>query len=172
MNRQQKEIAISDFKQMFSESQAAFLVNYKGLSVALVQDLRKKLRETNGSLKVTKTNLMKIAVDDIKGIGSFKEQFKDQVALVFAQKDVPSVAKKLSEFSKAHESLKILSGFFEFKVLSAQEIESLALLPSREVLLAQVVGTIKAPLTALAYTLNQVLLKPVYAIKQIAEKKQ
>lgn len=171
MNRQQKESAVSDFKQTFSASQAAFLVQYKGLNVALVQDLRKKLREANGSFKVTKANLMRIAVGDIKGIDSFKEQFKDQVGLVFAQNDVPSVAKKLSEFSKAHESLKILSGFFESKVLSNQEIETLASLPSRDVLLAMVAGTIKAPLTALASTLNQVLCKPVYAIKQIAEKK-
>ncbi len=170
MNRQQKEIAISNCKQLFSESQAAFLVNYKGLSVALIQELRRKLREANGSLKVTKATLMRIAADDIDGIAEFKGQFKDQVGLVFAKGDVPSVAKSLFEFSKENSSLQILSGFFESKVLSSQEFEMLASLPSREVLLAQVAGTIKAPLTSLASVLNQVLVKPLYAIKQIAEK--
>lgn len=170
MNRQQKEIAISDCKQLFSQSQAAFLVNYKGLSVARMQELRKSLREKNGALKVTKTNLMRIATDDIEGIDGFKDLFKEQVGLVFAYDDVPGVAKKLSDFSKTNEALKVLSGFFESKVLNAQQIERLANLPSREVLLAQVAGTLKAPLSALAGTLNQVLVKPVYAIKQIAEK--
>ena len=172
MNRQQKENVICNVKQLFSESQATFLVHYKGLDVALLQDFRRKLRETDGSFKVTKANLMKIAIGDVEGVDAFKEQFKDQVGLVFAKKDVPSVAKKLSEFSKAHDSLKILSGFFECKVLGVREIELLASLPSREVLLAQVAGTIKAPLTALASVLYQVLAKPVYAVKQIEEKKR
>jgi large subunit ribosomal protein L10 len=171
MNRQQKENAISNCKQLFSESQAAFLVNYKGLSVARMQELRRTLRETNGSLKVTKANLMRIAVDDINGIDGFKAQLNDQIGLVFAKGDVPSVAKKLSEFSKKYASLKRLSGVFESRVLGAKEIELLASLPSREVLLAQVAGTLKAPITNLARVLNQVLLSPIYAIKQIAEKK-
>lgn len=170
MNRQQKEVAISHFKQMFSDAEAAFLVNYKGLNVASLQDLRKNLREAEGSFKITKANLIKIAIDEIEGIDQFKDLLCDQIGIVFAKNDVPTVAKKLSEFSKNNEALKILSGFFESKVLSSQEIATLASLPSREVLLAHVARTIQAPLTGLAVALNQILCKPVYAIKQIAEK--
>lgn len=170
MNRQQKEVAISQFRQMFSDAQAAFLVHYKGLDVAKLQDLRKNLREADGSFKITKASLIRIAVSDLDGITSFKELLKDQVGIVFAKNDVPSVAKKLSEFSKNNESLQILSGFFESKVLSTTDISTLASLPSREVLLAQVAATIQAPIKGLAVALNQILCKPVYAIKQIAEK--
>ena len=74
---------------MLSASQAAFLVGYKGLSVAQIQTLRNDLREVGGNLKVTKARLMKIAAQNIQGIESFRDNFKDQVGLVFAQEEVP-----------------------------------------------------------------------------------
>ena len=109
MNRQQKEAVIKAFKAELTESNAAFLVKYRGLNVSQLQSLRTDLRQAGGRLKVTKARLMKIAAAEIDGIDGFKEDFKDQVGLVFAKEEVPSVAKKLVDFSKEkpHDCLEL-----------------------------------------------------------------
>jgi large subunit ribosomal protein L10 len=173
MNRQQKETVIADVHKMFAEAEAAFLVNYKGLSVAQMQSLRKNLRENKGLLKVTKANLMRLAMHDIAGAEQFAEEFKDQVGLVFVKNgEVPAVSKRLVEFSKENEALKIISGFYESRVLTGQEINFLASLPSREVLLGQLAGTLQAPMSSLARMLNQMLSRLAYVLSQVEEKKK
>lgn len=171
MNRQQKEVTLSDFKKLFAESEAAFLVQYKGLNVATLRDLRKNLRESKGIFKVTKTTLMRIAAQDIQGADEFSQDFSNQVGIVFAQGDVSALAKNLVKFSKDNAMLQIVSGFFEAKKLAKQEVEFLASLPSREVLLAQVVGTIQAPISSFVRVLNLLIIRLLYVLKQIEEKK-
>lgn len=170
MNRHQKEAAVAGVKELFEQAQATFLVNYQGMSVSHVQSLRRALRESNGEFKVTKATLMKKATQDINGIDDFAIQFKDQVGLVFAKGDVSSVAKQLKTFSEQHDALKLLSGFFEARVLSRQEIEFLASLPARDVLLAQVVGTIQAPISSFARLLNLLIVRLLYVLKEIEAK--
>src|SRR5690348_8729810 len=135
MNRQQKEAVVTQVKSLFQESQAAFLVHYKGSTVANLQTIRQLLMKQNGSLKVTKARLMKIAAKDIDGIDEFKAQFSDQIGLVFASTNSAGVAKTLVDFTKDLETFKIVSGFFERRVISAAQVSYLASLPSREVLL-------------------------------------
>lgn len=171
MNRQQKEVVVSDIKKLFSEAQATFLIQYKGLDVAHLQSLRKNLRENQSVLKVTKANLMRIAISDIGGTDGFKDQFKDQVGLVFVNGDVPAAAKKLTAFSKENESLQIISGFFEAKTLDKRSIEIIASLPPREILIAQLLATMQAPISGLANVLQQLIARPLNVLKQIAEKK-
>jgi large subunit ribosomal protein L10 len=171
MNRQQKEAVVDHVGQLFAKSHAAFLINYRGLDVSGLQSLRSSLRQDGGVLKVTKARLMKKAVEGISGIDKFKDEFKDQVGLVFAMGEVPSVAKKLVDFSSKNETVKIVSGFFESQVLTQEEISFIASLPTREVLLGQVVGTIQAPLSTLARVLHLMLTRLVVTLKQIEEKK-
>lgn len=173
MNRHQKEAIVADVKRLFTESHAAFLVHYKGLDVAHMQTLRRGLRAQQGLLKVTKTSLMKIAATGIDGIETLSDQFQDQVALVFVQNsDISGVAKHLVSFSKNNETLKVLSGVYESKVLHKDEIVFLASLPSREVLLAQLAGTLQAPIAAIPRMLNMMIVKLVCALNEIAEKKE
>src|SRR5688572_26764440 len=148
MNRQQKSNVINDFKQLFEGSNATFLVKYQGITVNGMQILRRNLRSVNSELKVTKTTLMKIAAQDIPGSEEFRNTFKERVGLVFAKGDVSGVAKQLKNFAKENEALKILTGFFESRVLTNQEIEFLATLPSKEILLAQMLGTMQAPIAS------------------------
>ncbi|MBD3273237.1 50S ribosomal protein L10 [Candidatus Dependentiae bacterium] len=170
MNRQQKEAVVKNINEQLKESNASFLIDYKGLSVAQLEDLRGDLRQVDGSFKVTKARLMKIAAQNIEGIDSFKEDFKDQVGLVFVKGEVPSVAKKLVEFSKENEQLDIVSGFFESKTISKEQISYLASIPSREVLLAQLAGTIQAPISTFARLLNQMIVRLVYVLDQVSKK--
>lgn len=169
MNRQQKEAAITTIKDLFSKSQAAFLVGYRGLTVANLHSLRKDLRKSGGTFKVTKAKLMKLAAKDIKGCEDFSNQFKNQVGIVFVNQEVPAVAKTIVTFSKQNENLNIISGFFESHTLSKQEIENLAAIPSKEILLAQLMGTLQAPVAALVRTLNAIATSVQTTLQQVSE---
>ena len=170
MNRQQKEAVVADFKDMLSQSQASFIVNYKGLDVSGMISLRRKLRESGGKLKVTKARLMKVAAEGIDGIDHFKDDFKDQIGIVFALDEVAPIAKQLVEFAKRNKNLEVVSGFSESKVLSKSEVEFFASLPSREVLLAQLLGVLQAPITGLARVINAPMQQLVSVLDAIAKK--
>ncbi len=154
MNRQAKEQAVVNSRQMFSNAQAAFLVNYKGLPVHLMQALRKEIREADGSFKVTKARLMKIAVQDIPGSQDFSQNFRDQVGLVFVNNEVTVVAKKVVEFAKEYDALKIIAGFFEHRLITKAEVVALGSIPSRNVLLATLIYSLQSPLINLVGTLE------------------
>ncbi len=171
MNRQEKEKVISSTKELVSKSQAVFVVNYKGLSVAKMQNLRNCIRQNGGQLKVIKSSLMDIASKDIDGAEEFKSSFKDQIGFVFAKGDVSAVAKQLIGFSKENDALKVVTGIFESKVLNPSQIDMIASLPSREVLIAQVLGTMQAPIASFVRVLNQVVASLPQVLKQIEEKK-
>lgn len=154
MNRQQKELVVADVRKMFGSSEATFLVNYKGLSVQLMQTLRKQIRESSGTMKVTKARLMKIAAKDVQGGQEFVDKFKDQVSLVFAKSDATTVAKRIVDFAKENESLRIIAGFFEERLISKEEVIALGSLPSRDTLLATLVYTLQSPMVGLVATLE------------------
>lgn len=172
MNRQQKEIAIADIRRMMSEAQGTFLINYKGMTVSSLQGLRKKVRVDGGKVKVTKASLMRIAAQDIQGAEAFASSFRDQVGLVFAGKDISSLAKELANFAKEHEAMKIVAGFYESKVLTQQDIKMLASLPSRDVLIAQLLGTMQAPMTSFVRILNLLIARLAFVLKRIEEQQQ
>lgn len=172
MNRQQKAEIIEDLKKMMASAQATVLVNYKGLDVPLLQSLRKNLRKEGSQLRVTKATLMRIAAQDMAGSDGFSKEFKDQVGLVFVSKDISGTAKQLSTFAKENEALKIIAGFYESKLLTRQDLDILASLPSREVLIAQVVGTMQAPITNFVRVLHMMIARLAFVLKSIEEKKQ
>lgn len=171
MNRSQKELVINELKNSFLNSEASFLVNYSGLTVAQMQDLRRKLTEQDGKLKVSKARLMRIASSSDESLSEFSKNFKEQVGLVFAQANVPGVAKKIIEFSKNNKALDIIAGYFEKRMISKADISILATIPPRDVLLAQVIRGIQGPVAGLACVLNAVILRLLYVLKEVANKK-
>lgn len=155
MNRQEKEHVLKSLQNDFSASNAAFLVGVKGLTVSQLQKLRKDLRPKGGKLKVTKARLMKIAADDVgDGLDVLNPFFKDQIAVVFAGNEPSGIAKVLFDFSKTNTSLKLIAGCFDKQLLNEQSIKQVAQLPSKEVLLAMLCGTLQAPVAQLARVLN------------------
>jgi large subunit ribosomal protein L10 len=171
MNRHQKEAVVTDFQEMFEKAKATFLVNYRGVIVADMQKLRRGLREQEAILKITKARLMKIATQQIDSIDEFRNNFKDQIGLVFAMGEVPAAAKTLIDFSKESKSFKILSGFFGNRVIDKQQIDLLASLPSQDILLAQVVGTLQAPIAGLTRVLHLLVVRLLHTLQQAADKK-
>lgn len=171
MNREQKSALITSLKNQFSESAASFVVNYNGLTVEQMQSLRKSLRAHGAHVKVAKARLMRLAAHDVPAAHIMTPFFKQQVCIVFAQNEVPSVAKELSAFAKNHEAFKIIAGSLEQRLLDEAGVNRIASLPSREVLLAQTCGTLKAPISGLVFALKGVQLKLLCALKQIGDKK-
>lgn len=171
MNRQQKEVLVELLHSDFAKSNAAFLVGFQGMSVAQMQTLRSKLRDKGGRFKVAKVRLVKRAIEGVKEAGLLIPFLKDQLGVVFASDEPTAIAKVLYDFSKANEQLTLVSGCFESSLLDKEAIARIALLPSREVLLAQVCGAIKAPASNVVAVLNMHLLRLVLVLKQVGEKK-
>ncbi len=176
MNRQEKEVVVSDLTKLFTDYDSAFLVNYKGLSVATLQALRRNLRKEGEVFKVTKARLMKRAASDAgqsqAWVDELQGNFKNQIGLVFSSSDVSLIAKKLVGFAKEHEKMQIISALVKSKVLSLEEIRMIASLPPREQLLAMVLGTMKAPITSFAQVLNAMLVKLVVVLQEVAKQKE
>lgn len=173
MNRRQKEETVSSLQSALTDSQGSFLVEYKGLSVAELMNLRTSLRSQGGRFKVAKVTLMRRALqalpEDVQeGIAP---HLKEQVGLVFAKDESPAIAKTLKEFAKEHAFLKLQVGLLEQKVLDKASVEALASLPSREVLLGQLCGTLQAPVSSFARVLTMVPTKLVLVLKAIEQQK-
>lgn len=171
MNRQEKFELIESLKDSLQNSQASFLVEYKGLDVASLMSLRKKLREHGGSFKVAKVTLVRRAIQEFPEFSGLDTFLHDQVALVFSQNEPPAVAKVLYNFAKEHKSLHIKGGCFEEQILSVDAVQELATLPSREELLAHVCGTIQAPTAQLVYALQSLMVQLAWVIEEAGKKK-
>lgn len=168
MNRQQKEDLVGTLKQQFGASSAAYVVGYKGLPVSALQKLRKDLRNKGGSFKVVKMRLLKRALDT-KELDPY---FKEQRAVVFATQEPTAIAKTLQQFAEQNEKFEIVGGYFEHEVCDKETVRFIATLPAREVLLAQLVGTMQAPISRCVGLLNIMMSRLVIVLAQIAEKKQ
>lgn len=172
MNKNQKELVVADVNSLISSSQATFLVEYKGMSAASLRNLRKVLRVDGGTFKVVKATLMRRAVVDIAGSDDFKNHFKNQVGLVFAKSNVSGVAKSLVAFEKDNNNLPVIvAGFYESQSLSLDQVKFIASLPSKEVIIAQLLGTMQAPIMQFARVLHAMIAQLLYVLKRIEEKK-
>ena len=173
MNRSQKELLVGDLAQQLQGASAAFLVNYQGSTVKTLHTLRKKLRAKDSSFRIAKARLLKLAVSTMPGGSDFAQMLKEQVGLVVATSaDVSGVAKDLLEFARGNETIKVVSGFYEAQVLSTEQMIYFASLPSREVLLGQVLGTLQAPIAQFVRLLNLLIVRLLYVLQRIAEQKQ
>lgn len=171
MNRQEKSQVINSVKADFQGSEASFVVSVKGLTVDDVQKLRKSLYAKKSALRVVKNSLLKIAISDLSNLKDLAHYFKEQVAIVFADHSASEIANILYEAAKINDKFKLLGGSLDSKVLNGKQVEHLAKLPSKEILLAQVCGTLQAPIRAYVNILNQLIVRLLWVLKKIEEKK-
>jgi large subunit ribosomal protein L10 len=173
MNRQQKELVVQLLRERFSHSPASFIVGYKGLTVNQLQQLRSALRTRGAALKVAKARLMKLAVGDLEDSQALTPYLKDQIGIVFVSDKSPTgVAKVLNDFAKDHEALRLVGGTIEGAFVDQSAIGRIASLPSKEVLLAQLCGTLQAPISRMVFVLSMQLAQLPMVLRQIAEKKK
>ena len=169
MNREEKAVVIDQIAGELGASEAIFAMDYRGITVAQVAELREKLRVSDTKLRVTKNSLSERAADQA-GVADIKPLLVGPTALALVKGDVAVAAKVLSDTSRALRGpLTFKGGFMGGSLLSSVEVETIARLPSRDVLNAQLVGTIAAPLTGLARTLNALIAGVAIQLGQIRD---
>ncbi len=166
MNKQQKAELVSSLHKTLKGSNATFLVRYRGLSVEQMQKLRGKLRGSEGSFRVSKVRLLRRALDGIEGSNELDGFLQDQIGVALAFGEAPAVAKVLHDFAKEHDALQVVAGLMDAVVLDVTAVRKIATLPSRDVLIAQVCGGIKAPLQGLTTTLYTSYARLAWVLRQ------
>lgn len=157
MTRERKSEEISFISERFGRAKAAFLVDYKGLNVEKVTDLRKTLRPLEAEMKVVRNTLAIRALKDHPEVETaLSDKFVGTNAIVFVYGDASAPAKALSEFQKTAEELQIKSGVMDGKGLDEQGIKFLATLPGKDELRAQLLGLLSAPMGKFLGTLDAV----------------
>ena len=150
---------------------AMWVVDYCGLTVKDIQALRTAIRESGASLKVYKTTLMQIALEE-SNLPTLDDMLAGPSAFVFAGNDVAAAAKAVKTFAKANKNLEIKGGLMEGEQVSAAQVEAIASLPSREELLAQIAGAISGVARGLAVALNGVPSGLAQVTKAVADQKE
>lgn len=157
ITRADKAEEIASLSEKFGRAKAAFLVDFKGMSVEQVTDLRKKLFPIESEMKVVRNTLAIRALKDHPASEeALADSFVGNNAVVFAFGEAPASAKALQDFAKIVELLQVKVGVMEGKKLDANGIAALANLPSKEVLRAQFLGVLQAPMSKFVGTLNAV----------------
>ena len=151
----QKEEEVSKLAEKLKEAKIILLTDYRGINVADVTKLRADLRNTNSEYKVIKNNIIKRALD-ANGESGLDDLLEGPTAIVIGTEDYLEPSKVIYNFSKNNEFYKIKGGIIEGKVMTAEEIITLAKLPSRQELMAKLAGALLGNITKLAVALDQV----------------
>jgi large subunit ribosomal protein L10 len=146
---EQKKQVVSDIAAKLRESKSTVVVDYRGLNVAEVTELRKQLREAGVEFKVYKNTLARRATAEAE-LTELDANLVGPTAIAFSTEDVIAPAKVINDFAKKHEALEIKAGVIEGRVASVEEIKALAELPSREGLLSMLANVLQAPMRGFA----------------------
>jgi large subunit ribosomal protein L10 len=166
----EKATAIEQAREWYSKASGVVFTDYRGLKVKEMQALRAELRKKGGEIHVVKNTLFRIAAgDDAAKLPA--DLHNGTTAFAFVYGSEPEVAKALLDYARVSRKLVVKGGFFGGRALDAKEVERLSELPPREVLLAQVIGAIAAPLSSLVGTIEALYADPIRVIGAVADKK-
>lgn len=170
VTKAQKSEILAKLNDLYKKSKAAIFVNFQGMTVDDTVKLRKFLKTNNIDYKIAKKTLMRLMAEENKIAGFDSKSLTGSIGLVFGYTDEVSLAKAVKSQSKQFESLKIVSGIIEGKVVDAAYIGTLASLPSHEELLAKFVGTLISPLRGFMSTINGPISGFVRVLRAQSEK--
>ena len=165
----QKTSRVQELEKQARESKGLIITSFKALKTVEFNEMRAKLRPLKGEYRVVKNSLTRIALKSA-GLGELAEKLEGPTAIVIELGDAIATTKAVFEFAKTHENLKINGGFFDGKVVTDKELKAIAYLPSREVLLAKLLGTLQAPMVNLVSVLQAPMRDLVGVLDQIAKK--
>lgn len=168
--KQFKNEKIEHYKKQFENAKVAVVADYRGLSVEEITELRRGIQAQQGDLTVTKNTLCKVAS---KGTNfeAIEQLMQGPTAVAFGFGDEVSPAKVLAKFIKENKKGEIIGAVLEGKVLNAQEAQKLASMPSKEELIAKILGSVNSPASGLVYSINGVMSALVRAIDAVREQK-
>ena len=171
MNKTTKADLLNELKPNFDKMKAAILTDFRGIKVESITEFRKEIRKNNCKYAVVKNTLAQIACKDTKA-GVLSDYFKGPVGLAYTDKDPVNLAKILKKYSETEQNLKINVGYLEGKIISVKEIQALADMPPKEVLIGQLVGTFAAPIRGLMNVLTGTTRNFVNVLDAIRKKKE
>jgi large subunit ribosomal protein L10 len=173
VNRDQKATAVAEIAGQIKESEAVIAVDYRGITVAQVADLRTKLRDADASFRVVKNTLTERAADQAAA-EALKELLVGPTALTFIRGDAAAAAKAIADFQRSSggDLLPFKGGLMNGEALDAEQITAISRLPSRQVLYGQLVGMVASPITGLARSLNGFVSGLAIALGGVLEKKE
>jgi len=172
----QKQAIVADLKEQLTSAKGAVLTGYKGLTVAQDTQLRRALREAGVSYHVVKNTLMRIAAKEA-GLEGLVEHLEGTTAFAVSAEDAVAPAKVISEFIKKNkledtEVLTVKAGVVDGSVIDAAGVKALASLPSREVLIAKLLGSMQAPISNTVNVLQGVIRNAVYVLDAVRQQKE
>ena len=169
--RSEKETTIAEIAEKFGRAEALALADYRGLNVAQMTGLRRKARENRVELRVVKNTLAVLAAEKA-GIGAVTPLLKGPTAVAIGYEDPTAPAKLFVEFARTARQLELKGGYIGGQMLSAQDVRALAVLPSRHVLLGQVLGAIMGPLSNMASVLAAPMRGLIAATEDLMRKRE
>jgi len=164
-----KADTVEALRRTIGAQKGAVIAEFSGLTVAEITSLRKKLREVDAEFKVVKNTMIRLAAKD-SDFGKLDEFFTGPTALAVTHGDPVALARAMKEFVAGSKKIRLKAGFFEGRVLGIKDVESLAEVPPREVLLSRLAGGLKSPVSRLVQALSGPQRKLVYALDSIHEK--
>jgi large subunit ribosomal protein L10 len=164
-----KQQIVGELKELLADAELALVLDFKGLSIKEMSDLRDRLRASDSVCKVTKNTLMRRAIDGDSNWASLDSLLTGTNAFVLVKGDVGAGVKVVQTFQKELKKSETKGGLFEGKLLSQDEIKAIADLPSKEQLMAQIAGAINAVATKVAVGINEIPSGMARALKQHAE---
>ncbi|MDQ3433515.1 MAG: 50S ribosomal protein L10 [Actinomycetota bacterium] len=168
MNRDQKAAVIDEVATQIKEAEAVFAIDYRGISVPQAATLRERLEEADATLRVVKNTLTERAADQA-GAEGLKELLEGPTAFTFVRGDAALAAKVIATFRRENQVLEFKGGTMDGAVLSIEQIEAIAKLPSQQVLHGQLVGVLASPVTGLVRGLHQLIQGLASQLGQIAD---
>lgn len=169
--RSEKEAVVAEIREKFNAASAVVLTEYRGLTVTELANLRRQLREIGCEYRVYKNTLARFAAREA-GFEGFDALLVGPTAIAFVDGDVAAVAKALKEYSKTNAKLVITGGVVAKKLVSAKDVQVLADLPSREVMLSQFAGLLQSPLVKTANLLQALPRNMAYGLKALIDQKE
>jgi large subunit ribosomal protein L10 len=173
VNRDQKAAAVAEIAEQIQGSEAVFAVDYRGITVAQVAELRTRLRESDATFRVVKNTLTERAADQADAAG-LKALLEGPTALTFVRGDAAAAAKAIADYQRSTggELLPFKGGMMNGEALDATQITAISRLPSRQVLYGQLVGIVASPITGLARSLNGLVSGLAIALGGVLEQKE
>jgi len=168
--RREKEAIVATMQEKFKDTPMAVLTKFTGLNVQQMTTLRRELRDVGAEYMVVKNTLLRLAAKDT-GMALLSDHFRGPIAIALWGGDPVAVVKVMTEFSQEYPAFEIRAGLLEGHVLTPEQVKRLASLPSREVLIAQLLSMLQALPTRLVRALNAPLQKLVWTVNAIKETK-
>jgi large subunit ribosomal protein L10 len=167
--RPDKAEAVEVLRKKFSDAAGIILADFTGLTVAEANALRRKCREAQVEYRVIKNTLARLAAREAD-IAELEEHFQGPIAVVMSETDSIAPARVIAEFRRTAQKPVFKAGYVEGKLFMPEEIRRIALLPSREGLIAQVIGAVEGPMAQLVFTLEGVLRNLISILEQASQK--